>query len=117
MLSSSVLSHTASMSILVGGGTGFLGSCLINALQLRGYSPTKLISITRSPRNLQQLAWKDIETNGLPGSTKQKLTILDDTVAIFNFVGRNVSNITDNIADKINMGSKMDSRIQEGTSR
>jgi len=49
-------------SILVGGGTGFIGSALTRSLAQQGKNIT-FISRTPGPHNI---TWKDIETQGIP---------------------------------------------------
>jgi nucleoside-diphosphate-sugar epimerase len=54
------------MTILIAGGTGYLGSSLISKLHANGIYNTK--TITRNIRNpAKELSWDEIRLNGLPG--------------------------------------------------
>jgi nucleoside-diphosphate-sugar epimerase len=55
--------------VLVGGGTGFLGTALRNALRQEGYEVTVLSrSLPRNESNTKDrfITFKEIENNGLP---------------------------------------------------
>ncbi|CAH1155612.1 unnamed protein product [Phaedon cochleariae] len=67
-------------SILVGGGTGFVGTTLCNALRSKGYGVT-IISRMPGPH---RVSWCDIQTKGLPKNTK----------AVVNLAGQNVMDFT-----------------------
>ncbi|EFA00825.1 Epimerase family protein SDR39U1-like Protein [Tribolium castaneum] len=61
---------------LVGGGTGFIGSHLCNALKSQGYGVTV---ISRMP-GPQRMTWNDLNRVGLP----------EGTTAVINLAGQNV---------------------------
>ncbi|XP_070156787.1 epimerase family protein SDR39U1 isoform X1 [Polyergus mexicanus] len=62
--------------VVVGGGTGFIGSQLIKSLSLEGVSCT---CISRMP-GPNRISWNDLERYGLP----------EDTSAVVNVAGQNV---------------------------
>jgi len=62
--------------VVIGGGTGFIGSQLIKTLSLEGISCT---CISRMP-GPNRISWNDLERYGLP----------EDTSAVINVAGQNV---------------------------
>lgn len=67
-----------SQSVLIGGGTGFVGRHLVNLLRGGG---AKVRIITRKPNSAQdQISWDTIKNKGIP----------EDTTAIVNLAGRNI---------------------------
>ncbi|KAJ8943752.1 hypothetical protein NQ318_011963 [Aromia moschata] len=62
--------------IVIGGGTGFIGTQLCNILRHKGYGITVL---SRMP-GPQRMSWNDLHIKGLP----------KDTVAVVNLAGQNV---------------------------
>jgi len=62
--------------ILIGGGTGFIGSSLSKLLTSKGYDVT---IISRMP-GLKRMTWHELESNGIP----------DKTYAVVNLAGQNV---------------------------
>ncbi|XP_055704887.1 epimerase family protein SDR39U1 [Phlebotomus papatasi] len=64
------------MSVLVGGGTGFIGKRLVTLLRSSGYDVTV---VSRMP-GLNRITWHDLEAQGLPRGT----------TAVVNLVGQNV---------------------------
>lgn len=64
------------IALIVGGGTGFIGSRLSNLLSLSGYNVT---TISRMP-GLHRITWTDLDRQGLP----------DNTSAVVNLAGQNV---------------------------
>merc|ERR1711935_663241 len=65
-----------SNKILVGGGTGFIGTELCKTLKNKGYNP---IIVSRSPGQ-SRVTYANLESNGLPLNTK----------AVVNLAGQNV---------------------------
>ncbi|CRK91661.1 CLUMA_CG005311, isoform A [Clunio marinus] len=63
-------------NILIGGGTGFIGTRLSNLLLGSGYRVT---IVSRMP-GLNHITWTDLDRNGLP----------NDTSAVVNLAGQNV---------------------------
>lgn len=63
-------------TVLIGGGTGFIGAALTNSLRHRGY---EVVVVSRKP-GLYRLSWSDLNKNGLPKST----------VAVVSLAGQNV---------------------------
>ncbi|XP_066138295.1 epimerase family protein SDR39U1 isoform X1 [Euwallacea fornicatus] len=63
-------------TVLVGGGTGFIGSHLTKALTNLNYG-VKIVSRMPGPHNI---SWHDLSSKGLP----------QDTVAVINLAGQNV---------------------------
>jgi len=63
-------------NVLIGGGSGFIGTKLTNVLKTSGYNVT---IISRMP-GAQRITWLDIEKNGIPKNTK----------AVVNLTGQNV---------------------------
>ncbi|KAG4074256.1 hypothetical protein HA402_008665 [Bradysia odoriphaga] len=62
--------------ILIGGGTGFIGSNLTKLLTSKGYDVT---TISRMP-GLKRMTWHELESNGIP----------EKTYAVVNLAGQNV---------------------------
>lgn len=62
--------------VVVGGGTGFIGSHLVKRLTSNGYQCT-IVSRMPGPN---RISWHDVEYNGLP----------EDTFAVINVAGQNV---------------------------
>ncbi|XP_023012375.2 epimerase family protein SDR39U1 [Leptinotarsa decemlineata] len=71
---------TGPLNVLVGGGTGFIGSVLCNALKTKGYGVTV---ISRMP-GPQRISWNELLSKGLP----------KDTTAVVNLAGQNVMDIS-----------------------
>ncbi|XP_056632497.1 epimerase family protein SDR39U1 [Diorhabda sublineata] len=67
-------------SILVGGGTGFIGKSLCNLLKQKGYGTTV---ISRMP-GVQRVSWNELQQLGLPKNTR----------AVVNLAGQNVMDVT-----------------------
>lgn len=67
-------------NVLVGGGTGFIGSHLLKKLKSKSYIVT-VVSRMPGPQNM---SWNELNTNGLP----------HDTVAVVNLAGQNVMDFT-----------------------
>ncbi|XP_049861046.1 epimerase family protein SDR39U1 isoform X2 [Schistocerca gregaria] len=65
-----------SRNVVIGGGSGFVGSALTSLLRAKGYSVT-IISRMPGP---QRMSWGDLEKSGLP----------DNTTAVVNLAGQNV---------------------------
>lgn len=63
-------------NVLVGGGTGFVGSHLIKVLRNKNYG-IKIVSRMPGPQNI---SWNELNAKGLPR----------DTVAVVNLAGQNV---------------------------
>lgn len=70
------MSHGHLGTVLIGGGTGFIGTALTNSLRRRGYD---VVLVSRKP-GLYRLSWSDLNKNGLPEST----------VAVVSLAGQNV---------------------------
>jgi len=68
--------HDTSRKILIGGGTGFIGTELCKTLKKKGYTP---IIVSRAP-GPSRLTYTNLESNGLPVNT----------TAIVNLAGQNV---------------------------
>merc|ERR1712018_482839 len=68
--------YDSSIKILIGGGTGFIGTELCKTLKKKGYTP---IIVPRSP-GPSRLTYTNLESNGLPLNT----------TAIVNLAGQNV---------------------------
>ena len=68
--------HDTSNKILVGGGTGFIGTELCKTLKNKGYNP---IIVSRSPGQ-SRVTYANLESNGLPLNT----------TAVVNLAGQNV---------------------------
>ncbi|XP_058803491.1 epimerase family protein SDR39U1 [Phymastichus coffea] len=66
--------------VVIGGGTGYIGSCITKALKNLNIKTTV---ISRMP-GPQRISWLDIEKNGLP----------DDTTAVINVAGQNILDFT-----------------------
>ncbi|CAI9719353.1 family SDR39U1-like [Octopus vulgaris] len=66
------------MSVVVGGGTGFIGHHLCKKLRSIGY---KVIIVSRTA-GFNQITWNDVQENGLP----------DDCKAVVNLAGENLMN-------------------------
>ncbi|XP_046614160.1 epimerase family protein SDR39U1 [Neodiprion virginianus] len=62
--------------IVIGGGTGFIGTALVNAFKQRGFCP---IIISRMPGPFR-MSWHDLERDGLP----------KNTTAVVNVAGQNI---------------------------
>jgi uncharacterized protein (TIGR01777 family) len=60
--------------VIVGGGSGFVGQCIAEALRRKGYAP-RIVSRQGGPNGA--LSWNDIKTHGLP----------KDTVGVINVAG------------------------------
>ncbi|CAH1968281.1 unnamed protein product [Acanthoscelides obtectus] len=67
-------------SVLIGGGTGFIGSALRNVLKSKGYGVTV---ISRMP-GPSRISWNELNHKGLP----------KDTTAVVNLAGQNVMDFT-----------------------
>nr|CAH7713264.1 unnamed protein product [Callosobruchus chinensis] len=67
-------------NVLIGGGTGFIGSALRNVLRGKGYGITV---ISRMP-GPSRISWNDLNQKGLP----------KDTTAVVNLAGQNVMDFT-----------------------
>ncbi|KFD53845.1 hypothetical protein M514_05351 [Trichuris suis] len=65
------------MSVLVGGGTGFIGSALVKQIKTIKLKP---IIITRKPRAVDHVTWNHISETGLPA----------DCVGVVNLAGANI---------------------------
>ncbi|GLV43865.1 uncharacterized protein CBL_11555 [Carabus blaptoides fortunei] len=63
-------------TVLIGGGSGFVGKHLSSLLQTQGYG-VKIISRMPGP---QRMSWHELSKNGLP----------NDTTAVVNLAGQNV---------------------------
>ncbi|KAG5887855.1 hypothetical protein JTB14_005621 [Gonioctena quinquepunctata] len=70
----------APVNVLVGGGTGFIGNVLCNALKTKGYGVTV---ISRMP-GPHRISWNELQSKGLP----------KDTTAVVNLAGQNVMDFT-----------------------
>ncbi|XP_043482997.1 epimerase family protein SDR39U1 isoform X1 [Leptopilina heterotoma] len=66
--------------VVVGGGTGWIGSCLISALQNQGVKTT---IISRMPGPCR-ISWHDLEKKGLP----------EDVSDVINVAGQNILDVT-----------------------
>ena len=64
--------------VLVGGGTGFIGTELCKSLKRKGYLP---VIVSRNPGEAK-ITYKELEKKGIPKNTK----------AIVNLAGENVLN-------------------------
>ncbi|VEN59572.1 unnamed protein product [Callosobruchus maculatus] len=67
-------------NVLIGGGTGFIGSALRNLLRFKGYGITV---VSRMP-GPSRISWNELIVNGLP----------KDTTAVVNLAGQNVMDFT-----------------------
>ncbi|CDW58133.1 epimerase family protein SDR39U1 [Trichuris trichiura] len=65
------------MSVLVGGGTGFIGSVLVKQIKTIKLKP---IIVTRKPRAVDHVTWNHIAETGLPA----------DCVGVVNLAGANI---------------------------
>uniref|UniRef100_A0A0C9QA13 SDR39U1_0 protein n=1 Tax=Fopius arisanus TaxID=64838 RepID=A0A0C9QA13_9HYME len=63
--------------VIIGGGTGYIGSALAFALRAEGASVN---IISRKPNGSHQISWDDVKKNGLP----------KDTTAVINVTGQNI---------------------------
>ncbi|KAG0718822.1 Epimerase family protein SDR39U1 [Chionoecetes opilio] len=70
------MSRTQLGTVLIGGGTGFIGTALANSLKRHGY---EVVVVSRKP-GLYTLSWSDLNKNGLPEST----------TAVISLAGQNV---------------------------
>ncbi|GAB6030395.1 hypothetical protein CHUAL_007273 [Chamberlinius hualienensis] len=68
------------MSILIGGGTGFIGTALVRLLRRKGYNVTV---ISRNP-GLNRITWTDLEKSGLTQNYE----------AVINLAGQNLMDPT-----------------------
>ncbi|CAL7936185.1 unnamed protein product [Xylocopa violacea] len=66
----------ASKHVVIGGGTGFIGTHIINSLSRKGVSYT---CISRMP-GPNRISWHDVESHGLP----------ENTTAVINVAGQNI---------------------------
>ncbi|XP_013785676.1 epimerase family protein SDR39U1-like [Limulus polyphemus] len=63
-------------TVLVGGGSGFIGSALSKVLRTAGYD---VITVSRKP-GVWQITWEDLASDGLP----------DNCVAVVSLAGQNI---------------------------
>ncbi|XP_042219738.1 epimerase family protein SDR39U1-like isoform X3 [Homarus americanus] len=63
-------------TVVVGGGTGFIGTALCNSLRHRGYD---VLAVSRKP-GPYRITWSDFSNKGLP----------DSTTAVVSLAGQNV---------------------------
>lgn len=66
-------------NVVIGGGTGFIGTSLVNAFSQRGLRP---IVVSRMPGPFR-ISWHDLERDGLPKNTE----------AVINVAGQNILDI------------------------
>ncbi|XP_051157391.1 epimerase family protein SDR39U1 [Leptopilina boulardi] len=66
--------------VVIGGGTGWIGSCLVSALQSQGVKTT-IISRMPGP---SRISWHDLEKKGLP----------EDVSDVINVAGQNILDFT-----------------------
>jgi uncharacterized protein (TIGR01777 family) len=78
-----VVAYDPAMTIVVAGGTGFLGSALVAALRIDGH---RVLVLTRHPRHTDDHSWSpgDVTSNGW-------MSVVDDADAVVNLAGESIA--------------------------
>ncbi|KAL5108130.1 hypothetical protein TcWFU_008841 [Taenia crassiceps] len=76
-----VMSTSAKLNVVIGGGTGLIGRVLASSLLSRN---ANVRIITRNPKHSGDLSWNVVESCGLP----------EDTHVVINLAGRNVGEVS-----------------------
>jgi uncharacterized protein (TIGR01777 family) len=69
------------MTIVVAGGTGFLGSALVAAWRAEGH---QVLVLTRRPRHADEIPW-------MPGNGSSSVSVIDGAQAVVNLAGESIA--------------------------